>query len=182
MDSAFGTNDGLGGMGVASALTPSQVQGWAFNHDSPSGLQDAAAAAAAAGGLGLGGLGVGGAEQFRNIQIALDHVNRVQSLAREVMFGMENAYQPTTHVSRTAQEIQALKVAIAALDDFLRETGLGALPILPPGTIFGSPMSFTEEELLGDVLKGVQVLYEKSKRTHDSAKIVSDLLGQSSKS
>jgi len=149
MDSAFGTNDGLG-VGVASALTPSQVQGWAFNHDSPSGLQDAAAAAAAAGGLGLGlgGLGVGGPEQFRNIQVALEQVNRVQSLAREVMFGMwvfhflppprppsphphlggerdwtcklrpcrlmmltefprrnrENAYQPTTHVSRTARK------------------------------------------------------------------------------
>ena len=84
MDSAFGTGDALG-VGVASALTPSQVQGWAFNHDSPSGLQDAAAAAAAAGGLGLG---LGGAEQFRNIQVALEQVNRVQSLAREVMFGM----------------------------------------------------------------------------------------------
>ena len=89
MDSAFGTGDTLG-VGVASALTPSQVQGWTFNHDSPSGLQDAAAAAAAAGGLGLGlgGLGVGGPEQFRNIQVALEQVNRVQSLAREVMFGM----------------------------------------------------------------------------------------------
>jgi len=176
MDSTFGTGDALG---VASALTPSQVQGWAFNHDSPSGLQDAAAAAAAAGGmgLGLGGLGVGGSEQFRNVQVALEQVNRVQSLAREVMFGMENAYQPTTHVSRTAQEILALKAAIAALDDFLRETGLGALPILPPGTVLGAPPPFTEEDLLGDVSKGVQVLYEKSKRTHDSAKIVSDLLG-----
>lgn len=153
MDSTFGTNDALG-VGVASALTPSQVQGWAFNHDSPSGLQDAAAAAAATGGLGLGlgGLGVGGPEQFRNIQVALEQVNRVQSLAREVMFGMwvfhfssslfplpylgggrdwicklrpsyrlmvllidgsfrcdrENAYQPTTHVSRTAREFFAL--------------------------------------------------------------------------
>lgn len=90
MDSTFGTGDALG-VGVASALTPSQVQGWAFNHDSPSGLQDAAAAAAAAAGglgLGLGGLGVGGPEQFRNIQVALEQVNRVQSLAREVMFGM----------------------------------------------------------------------------------------------
>ena len=91
MDSTFGTGDALG-VGVASALTPSQVQGWAFNHDSPSGLQDAAAAAAATGGLGLGlglgGLGVGGPEQFRNIQVALEQVNRVQSLAREVMFGM----------------------------------------------------------------------------------------------
>jgi len=71
-----------------------------------------------------------------------------------------------------------LKAAIAALDDFLRETGLGALPILPPGTVLGAPPPFTEEDLLGEVSKGVQVLYEKSKRTHDSAKIVSDLLGQ----
>lgn len=69
-------------------------------------------------------------------------------------------------------------MAIAALDDFLRETGLGALPLLPPGTGLGSPLPFTEEELLGDILKGVQVLYEKSERKHDSAKIVSDLLGQ----
>jgi len=177
MDSGFGTSDGLG-VGVASALTPSQVQGqWAFNHDSPSGLQDAAAAAAAVGGLGLG-LGVGGAEQFRNVQVALEQVNRVQSLAREVMFGMENAYQPTTHVSRTTQEILALKAAIAGLDDLLRETGLGALPILPSGTGLGSPLPFTEEELLGEVLKGVQALYEKSERKHDSAKIVSDLLSQ----
>ena len=87
MDSTFGTSDALG-VGIASALTPSQVQGWAFNHDSPSGLQDAAAAAAAAAGLGLGLGGVGGPEQFRNIQVALEQVNRVQSLAREVMFGM----------------------------------------------------------------------------------------------
>ena len=67
----FGTSDALG-VGVASASTPSQVQGWAFNHDSPSGLQDAAAAAAAAAGLGLGLGGVGGPEQFRNIQVALE--------------------------------------------------------------------------------------------------------------
>lgn len=88
MDSAFGTGSDALGVGVASALTPSQVQGWAaFNHDSPSGLQDAAAAAAAAGGLGLG-FGVGGAEQFRNIQVALEQVNRVQILVKDVTFGM----------------------------------------------------------------------------------------------
>ena len=68
-----------------------------------------------------------------------------------------------------------------ALDDFLRETGLGVLPILPPGTVLGSPLLFTEEVLLGEDSKGVQVLYEKSKRTHDSTKIVSDLLGQTPK-
>jgi hypothetical protein len=42
----------------------------------------------------------------------------------------------------------------------------------------GSPLPFTEEDLLGEVSKGVQVLYEKSKRTHDGSKIVADLLGQ----
>lgn len=75
----------------------------------------------------------------------------------------------------------ALKTAIAALDDFLRETGLGALPILPPGTVLGSPFPFSEEDLLGELSKGVQVLYEKSKRNYDSARIVSDLLGQTPK-
>jgi len=39
-------------------------------------------------GLGLGGLGMDGPEQFGNIQVTLEQVNRVQSLAGEVMFGM----------------------------------------------------------------------------------------------
>ena len=50
--------------------------------------------------------------------------------------------------------------------------------MIPSGTVLGTPPPFTEEDLLGEVSKGVQLLYEKSKRTHDGAKIVSDLLGQ----
>lgn len=63
----------------------------------------------------------------------------------------------------------ALKHAIQVLANVMRETGIGALPLIPP-----SP--FDEEELLKECSKGVQALYEKSKKSHDSAKIVSDLL------
>jgi len=49
-----------------------------------------------------------------------------------------------------------LKAATGALED-LRETGLGALPILRPEAVLGSPLSFTEEDLLGEVSKAVQV-------------------------
>ena len=31
---------------------------------------------------------MGGCEQFRNIHVVLEQVNRVQSLVREAMFGM----------------------------------------------------------------------------------------------
>ena len=69
MDSTFRTSDTLG-VGVASASAPSQVQGsgWAFNHDSSSFLQDAAAT--------VGDLewGMGGCEQFWDIQVALEQV------------------------------------------------------------------------------------------------------------
>jgi hypothetical protein len=59
----------------------------------------------------------------------------------------------------------------------MRQTGIGALPLLPSPMILGSPLPFNEEQLLKHCSEGVQALYEKSKRSEDSAKIVSDLLG-----
>ncbi|KIK76867.1 hypothetical protein PAXRUDRAFT_408694 [Paxillus rubicundulus Ve08.2h10] len=117
-------------------------------------------------------------ETFKqNVQIALEHVARVNSLARGTLHGIQNAYQAGNDPAQTKANLAALNQATGALADFLRQTGVGAHP-LPPSDLQSVPPGLpSEQQLIADTAHGVQQLYEQLKRTQESSAIVASLLG-----
>ncbi|KAH9943968.1 hypothetical protein B0H21DRAFT_892514 [Amylocystis lapponica] len=105
----------------------------------------------------------------QNMQLAHHHVLRVQSLARSALAGIENAYHPGTNPLQTAADMGALKEALEALEDVVRQTGVGALPI--------EVRDVREEQMVAETAHAVQMLYERHKRIQESAGVVVGLLG-----
>ncbi|GBE84058.1 hypothetical protein BKA93DRAFT_742269 [Sparassis latifolia] len=112
-------------------------------------------------------------EVFRqNIQVVQGHVARVQGLARSALSGMEQAYHPSTSPLQTSADLEALKEALLALVDVLRQTGVGALPLAPPDPTRAPG----EEQLVAETGAAVQALYEGHRRLQESADAVGSLL------
>ncbi|KAG1772789.1 hypothetical protein EDD22DRAFT_947353 [Suillus occidentalis] len=93
----------------------------------------------------------------QNVQVALDHVARIQSLA---------------------PELTALMQTLRTLAEFLRQTGVGAYP-MPPASESQSASSIppTEQQLVDTTAREVQVLYERLKRIQESNAVAVNLLG-----
>jgi hypothetical protein len=66
-----------------------------------------------------------------------------------------------------------LSQAIEVLYDVLRQSSVGALPVLKPTL----NKATSEEQLMADSLRSVQILYERLKRSQESASVVVNLLG-----
>ena len=71
-------------------------------------------------------------------------------------------------------DIAALKQELLALVEHLRQTGVGALPLEPPPITHDAR---SDEQLVGEAERAVQVLYERQKRIQDGAGVVAGLLG-----
>jgi hypothetical protein len=108
--------------------------------------------------------------------------------------GVQNAYHSGTNPSQTAADLANLKQAIHILLEMMRQSGVGALPVLaipaPADQTMASldvvaSASITdqsvqipnEEKLMEDTMKGIKVLFEKQKRSQESAAVVANLLG-----
>lgn len=104
---------------------------------------------------------------------------------------------------RIVADIAALKQAIHVLVDFLRQTGVGALPLDPPsaGSLAASASSASatsgggaagpgaagtgadgqpaggDEQLVAEATRAVQALYERQRRIQEGASVVANLLG-----
>ncbi|KAF8843919.1 hypothetical protein BDN67DRAFT_896241 [Paxillus ammoniavirescens] len=117
-------------------------------------------------------------ETFKqNVQIALEHVARVNSLARSTLHDIQNAYQAENDPAQTEADLTALNQATRTLADFLRQTGVGAYPLPPSNLQSVSPGPPSEQQLIADTAHGVQQLYEQLKRTQESSAVVASLLG-----
>lgn len=75
-------------------------------------------------------------------------------------------------LNRLAAEIITLRQAIQSLSDILRQTGVGALPLLPPA----SSEVPLEAQLMTDTTKAIQAFYERFKRMQDNSSVVANLL------
>jgi len=122
-------------------------------------------------------------ELFRqNIHLAQQHVARVHNLTQSVLNGMKNAYQQGSSPSQTEMEIISLKQNITLLYDLLRQTGIGALPIILLPTATNPEVQAivpTEEMMLADATRSVQILYDRTQKSQDSAGVVANLLNTS---
>ncbi|KAI0354153.1 hypothetical protein OH77DRAFT_1457253 [Trametes cingulata] len=126
------------------------------------------------GGLLPGAADPNSPEVFKqNIQIILGQIARVQSLARSALLGIEHAYHAGTNPVQTAADIAALKQALELLVEVLRQTGVGALPLDPPPI----PDPRTEDQMIAEVTRAVQALYERQRRIQEGASVVANLLG-----
>ncbi|KIL66737.1 hypothetical protein M378DRAFT_347502 [Amanita muscaria Koide BX008] len=139
-------------------------------------------------------------EVFRqNLQLVQQQTLQVQSLARSALAGIQNAYHPGTNPSQTSADSSNLVQAIHILLEMMRQSGVGALPLLdiPAPSASADPTMGSmdiatlgalagvsaavqvpsEEKLMEDTMNGIKVLFEKQKRTQESANVVANLLG-----
>ncbi|KZS88130.1 hypothetical protein SISNIDRAFT_490474 [Sistotremastrum niveocremeum HHB9708] len=113
-------------------------------------------------------------EIFRqSIELAKEQVARVEMLTRNVISGIERAYEPGIRPSQTALDYAELQVALHTLSDFLRQSGVGALPIVTSADAIMTPS-------VEEATKGAQADYERKQRIHDNAAIVAGLLALNS--
>jgi len=112
----------------------------------------------------------------QNLQLVQENVIRLQGLARSALAGIKNAYHPGNSPAQTQADIAAIKQTLQILSDLMLHTGVGALPLVD--TINGVPQNmFSEKELEEKTSHGVKLLFEKHKRSQDSAAVVANLLG-----
>ncbi|THU99596.1 hypothetical protein K435DRAFT_964400 [Dendrothele bispora CBS 962.96] len=124
-----------------------------------------------------------------NIQVTLEKVLSVQSIARATLAGIQNAYHAGSNPAQTEANIATLKQDLSALADLMRHSGVGALPLLlpqlPPLPTDADQSSTnqtpsivvpSEEQMLADATKSVNMLFEQLNRMRDSAGTVANLL------
>ncbi|KAG2095454.1 uncharacterized protein F5147DRAFT_642058 [Suillus discolor] len=134
----------------------------------------------------------------QNVQIALDHLARIQSMARNCLHGIQSAYQAGNSPAHTtgkyvhvffciivalhfqfSAELATLMQALRTLAEFLRQTGVGAYPMppAPESQSAASSVPPTEQQLIDTTALEVQVLYERLKRIQESNTVAVNLLG-----
>ncbi|PVG01822.1 hypothetical protein CPB86DRAFT_698704 [Serendipita vermifera] len=141
----------------------------------------------------------GPAAEFKsNIQIALNqHIPQIAALAQTVVDGIERAYHPDVNPNKTANDYAALSNLATQFYVFLRETGVGALPIFEPpqpssdvgvnadadamalDIISAPPLpevtnitTMTEEQLRTSLNSVVNVQYTQQRKVAENANIV----------
>ncbi|KAF8190059.1 hypothetical protein BJ912DRAFT_1058764 [Pholiota molesta] len=87
----------------------------------------------------------------------------------------QNAYQTGNSPAHTEADIATLKQMLALVLDAMRQSGVGALPVLP--TVGGIPAAVpTEAQLLASTTQNLRALYEKLQRSQESAAVSANLL------
>lgn len=69
-------------------------------------------------------------------------------------------------------EVIALKHTLESFADFLRDTGIGSLPLIAPE----SAAMPTEQQMMEDMSTSVQALFERRQRTQENAAGIASLL------
>ncbi|KAF9457364.1 hypothetical protein BDZ94DRAFT_1144569, partial [Collybia nuda] len=113
----------------------------------------------------------------QHIFLIRENVAQLQNFARNALTGIQNAYHTGNNPAQTEASITALKQTLQMISDMLRNSGVGALPLLPttgPGAPVIAP---TEQQLLIETNQSIQTLYERLNRRQDSAAVVANLLG-----
>jgi len=93
-----------------------------------------------------------------------------------VLSRIQNAYQTGNNPLVTESEIENLKQSLYLVIETMRNTGVGALPLLPFQPNSEAAPVPTEQQLLADTTRSLQALYDKVQRSYDSASAVANLL------
>lgn len=92
---------------------------------------------------------------------------------------LHSVLRPNPMSDMLTADTTTLKQALQMLSEFMRHSGVGALPLIPLPTDSGQLVApvVTEETILADTTKNVGVLYKRMKRNQDSAAVVVSLMG-----
>ncbi|KAF8218982.1 hypothetical protein L208DRAFT_1377811 [Tricholoma matsutake] len=113
----------------------------------------------------------------QNIQLVQENVVRLQELAQRASVGIQHAYHPGNSPIETEANIASVKQTLDVIADIMRQSGVGALPLLPvPSATDISLAPPSEQQLMFDTNRSIQALYDKLKRSQDSAAVVANLL------
>lgn len=137
---------------------------------------------------------------LQNIQTAVGEIEKLQLLVRTVLTSMcvqhplahvctliasfsfrQSAYQPGIAPHHTQANITRLQYQLALTIEFLRQSGVGALPVVPmpsnpTGSMTSMPSIPSEAVLMENTTKNMQILYDQLERKQESAGIVANLL------
>ncbi|KAF8578910.1 hypothetical protein K439DRAFT_1360870 [Ramaria rubella] len=112
-------------------------------------------------------------EMFKNnIHLAQEHTLRIQQLAQNAIEAIEKAYHPNSNPMRASGEVVALKHALESFGDFLRDSGVGSLPLVASD----EATMPTEQKMMEEMARSVQLLFEKRQRMHENAAGIASLL------
>ncbi|PPR01754.1 hypothetical protein CVT24_001817 [Panaeolus cyanescens] len=113
-----------------------------------------------------------------NVRALREEVIKLQALAQDVLSGIQYAFEPNHTPLLTEGNTQKLKEDLARLIERLRQTGVGALPVVSPGSagIGGSTTAPSESELMVYATMRLKMLYEKLDKSQESAGVVAKLL------
>ncbi|KAJ7189110.1 hypothetical protein C8R46DRAFT_878034 [Mycena filopes] len=113
----------------------------------------------------------------QNLQLVQQNVHRLQDVAKRALEGIQNSYRAGHTPTQTDADLATLKQAVQMLTEQMRQTGVGGLPLLPvPDENHPAPVLPSEEQLIVQTTRAVQLLYDQLKRGQDSAAVVANLL------
>ncbi|KAL4260876.1 Mediator complex subunit 11 [Pleurotus pulmonarius] len=99
-----------------------------------------------------------------NIHLIRDHVERINILARTVLRNSQEAYTPGIFPYQAEADLETLKQSLQFLSDILRQSGVGALPLLSSsrsehhGVDVAVP---SEAQLIADTTNAVTAVYDR---------------------
>ncbi|KAJ7314751.1 hypothetical protein DFH08DRAFT_894720 [Mycena albidolilacea] len=117
-------------------------------------------------------------ELFRqNLQLVQQNVLQLQEIAKRALDGIQHAYRTGRTPTQTEADLATLKQTLQMVSEQMRQTGVGGLPLLPvPDDGHPPPALPTEDEMIAQATRAVQVSYDQLKRGQDSAAVVANLL------
>ncbi|KAI0296249.1 hypothetical protein BC826DRAFT_1006081 [Russula brevipes] len=107
-----------------------------------------------------------------NIDLVQTQITTVRSLAHEALNAIKGAYQPGSSPAHAAESLVALRQCLGTLNEILHTTGVGSLPLLPPG----ATEPFTEEQLADQANKAISTLFALHTRMQDTAAVAASLM------
>lgn len=99
----------------------------------------------------------------QNIQLVQENVVRLQELAQRASVGIQHAYHPGNSPIETEANIASVKQTLDVIADIMRQSGVGALPLLPvPSATDISLAPPSEQQLMFDTNRSIQALINSS--------------------
>ncbi|KJA17697.1 hypothetical protein HYPSUDRAFT_205930 [Hypholoma sublateritium FD-334 SS-4] len=110
-----------------------------------------------------------------NVQLLQQQVLDLQEFARRVLAKIQNAYQTGSSPATTEADIATLKQMLGLVTETMRQSGVGALPVLH-GAMSGATAVPSEAQLLAGTTQNLRTVYNRLQRAQDSAAVAANLL------
>ncbi|KAF8202758.1 hypothetical protein K438DRAFT_1580962 [Mycena galopus ATCC 62051] len=113
----------------------------------------------------------------QNLQLVQQSIIQLQQVAKRALDGIQNAYRAGRTPTQTEADLATLKQTLQMVSEQMRQTGVGGLPLVPVSDGTQPPPALpTEEQMIAQTTRAIQVLYDQFKRGQDSAAVVVNLL------